>query len=176
MNAMVPIPVLRGVAVVLLALVLADVLTLLDDKGARRLLSLIVGFGPMLAAIAFLVWSRTMRELNVVMPADWLIRVQLYRVVGFVFLYPFFYYGVIPAGFALPAALGDMLTGGLAPVVASAVRDRRPHALTWAVAWNLFGILDLIVAPATAVMSGAQVLYLYPLSIVPLFLGPHSGF
>jgi hypothetical protein len=55
------------------------------------------------------------------------------------------------------------------------VTQRRPHALKWAVAWNLFGILDLIVAPATALIFQARVLNTYSLALVPLFLGPPLG-
>jgi hypothetical protein len=36
-------------------------------------------------------------------------------------------------------------------------------------------MLDLIVAPAAAILSQAQVLGLYPLSLIPLFLGPPLG-
>jgi hypothetical protein len=42
-------------------------------------------------------------------------------------------------------------------------------------AWNIFGLLDLIVAPAAAVLSQAQMIGLYPLSLVPLFIGPPLG-
>jgi hypothetical protein len=91
------------------------------------------------------------------------------------FLFPFLYYRVIPAGFAIPAAVGDFLTGLAAPWVASRVAQRRPGALTLAIAWNLFGIADLIVAPLSAVLSQAPVLTLYPLVLVPLFAGPPMG-
>ena len=36
-------------------------------------------------------------------------------------------------------------------------------------------ILDLIVAPATALSFQARVLNIYPLALVPLFLGPPLG-
>jgi hypothetical protein len=147
----------------------------LSLKIDRRLLSLAVGFGPMLVAMTLLFSLKTMRALNRVMPPAWLIWVQTYRMAGLVFLYPFLYYGVIPAGFAVPAAVGDFLTGVLAPLVGFAVAARYPHALGWAIAWNIFGLLDLIVAPVAAVLSHAQVLGLYPLSIVPLFVGPPLG-
>ena len=41
--------------------------------------------------------------------------------------------------------------------------------------WNAFGILDLIVAPTAALLSQAQVLRIYALALVPLFLGPPLG-
>jgi hypothetical protein len=144
-------------------------------RAQRLAVTLLVGFGPVLAAVALLFLSRTVSAVYAAMPSEWLIRAQTYRVAGLIFLYPFLYYGVIPAAFAVPAAVGDFLTGLLAPVVASAVAKRDPRGFAWALAWNLFGILDLIVAPTAAVLSRAQVIGLYPLAIVPLFLGPPLG-
>jgi hypothetical protein len=81
----------------------------------------------------------------------------------------------VPARFAWPAGIGDALTEIFAPIVALMVARNRPNALNWAVAWNLFGTLDLIVAPATALFFQARVLNIYPLALVPLFLGPPLG-
>jgi hypothetical protein len=128
-----------------------------------------------LVAVALLGASRTLRDLNASMRPEWLIRVQTYRMAGLMFLFPFLSFGLVPAAFAVPAAVGDFLTGLAAPFVASAVARRRPGALAWATAWNLFGILDLVVAPTAAVLSGAQVVALYPLALVPLFVGPPLG-
>ena len=141
----------------------------------RRPLSGLVALIPFVIAVIALFASRTMRAINAASPNAWLIRIQTYRVAGIMFIFPFLTYGIIPAGFAWPAGVGDALTGILAPVVAWLVARNRPHALRWAVAWNLFGTLDLIVAPATALYFQAQVLGIYPLSLVPLFLGPPLG-
>jgi len=140
-----------------------------------RPLSLVVGFGPMLLAVALLGASKRLRELNASMRPEWLIWVQTYRMAGLMFLFPFLYFGLVPAAFAVPAAVGDFLTGLAAPFVGSAVARRRPGALAWATAWNLFGIVDLIVAPTAAIVSRAQVIGLYPLALVPLFVGPPLG-
>jgi hypothetical protein len=137
--------------------------------------NLLIGFGPMFVAIAVLLASRTARAVNAAIPPTWLVRAQTYRVVGLIFLYPYLYYGMLPAEFALPAGAGDFLTGALAPFVANAIAQRRRHALAWAIAWNVFGILDLIVAPVAAVLSGAMLITAYPLSLVPLFIGPPVG-
>jgi hypothetical protein len=147
----------------------------LQHEDVRLVLSLLLGFGPMLVGIVLLFSSGTLRRANAALPGAWLVWAQTYRVAGLMFLFPFLYYGVVPAGFAIPAGLGDFITGALAPFVGLAVARRRPNAFGWAVAWNLFGITDLIVAPAAAVLSGAQVIGLYPLSLIPLFLGPPLG-
>jgi hypothetical protein len=147
----------------------------LEREDLRLWLSLLVGFGPMFLGIAVLFGSKTMRQLNAAMPAHWLIWAQIYRMAGLMFLFPFLDYGIVPAAFAIPAGLGDFLTGAFAPFVGLAVARQRPQAIKWATAWNIFGVLDLIVAPAAAILSHAQLIGLYPLSLVPLFIGPPLG-
>ena len=146
-----------------------------ESDGPRLWLSFLVAFVPMALAITLLFASKAVRAVNAAMPAHWLIWAQTYRVAGLMFLFPFLYYGVVPAAFAVPAGLGDAATGLLAPLVGRAVARGRPHAIRWAVAWNVFGVLDLIVAPAAAILSQAQVLDVYPMSLVPLFIGPPLG-
>ncbi|HET6267307.1 MAG TPA: hypothetical protein VFG11_06275 [Acidobacteriota bacterium] len=144
-------------------------------EGLRLPISLLIGFGPMFLGIAILFASKTMRHINGAMPLPWLIWAQTYRVGGLIFLYPFLYYGLLPAAFSVPASLGDFVTGLLAPFVGFAVASRRSHAIRWAIVWNAFGVLDLILAPIAAVLSQARLIGLYPLSLVPLFIGPPMG-
>jgi hypothetical protein len=158
-----------------IAIIIGDGANFPISLESRRPLSGLVALIPFVIAVVALFASRTMRAINAASPSSWLIGIQTYRVAGIMFIFPFLAYGIMPAGFAWPAGVGDALTGILAPVVAWWVARNRPHALKWAVAWNLFGILDLIVAPATALYFQAQVLGIYPLSLVPLFLGPPLG-
>ncbi len=127
------------------------------------------------AGIAVLFGSKIMRTLNAAMPPAWLIGVQTYRVAGAMFLWPFLAADALPAGIAWPAGIGDTLTGLAAPFVAWAVGRNRPGAHTWAVAWNWFGLLDLVVAPIAAVLSHSTNIARFPLVVVPLFLGPPLG-
>src|SRR5512142_971264 len=117
------------------ALVLGDGRSFpLAHPALRRPLSLAVGFGPVLLAVALLRGSRSLRALNAATPPEWLIRIQVYRVGGLMFLYPFLAFGLLPASFAVPAGVGDFLTGVAAPFVAAAVARGRPGARAWAVA------------------------------------------
>jgi hypothetical protein len=127
------------------------------------------------AGITVLFASKTMRALNAAMPPEWLIAVQSYRVAGGLFLWPYLAAGALRPGFALPAGIGDALTGLAAPFVAWALARNLPGARARAVAWNCFGILDLIVAPAAAVLTHSTNISRFPLVIVPLFLGPPIG-
>ncbi len=142
---------------------------------SRRAASGLVALIPFVIAVTALFASRSIRAINAATPNASLIAIQAYRVAGIMFVFPFLTYGIIPAGFGWPAGIGDAVTGIFAPVVAWMVARNQPHALKWAVAWNLFGMLDLIVAPATALAFQARVLNIYPLALVPLFLGPPIG-
>jgi hypothetical protein len=134
-----------------------------------------VAFGPMLLAIAVLASSRSLRAANAATPARWFAWIQTYRVLGLIFLYPYLYYRMIPAGFAWPAAMGDFLTGLAAPFVALALARGSRRARVWATAWNLFGLADLLIAPAAAFVAHARMVQIYPLVLVPLFIGPPIG-
>ena len=127
------------------------------------------------AGVALIFGSKMVRAINAVTPPAWLIAVQTYRVAGAMFLWPFLAAGALPAGFALPAGIGDALTGIAAPFVALAVARERPGARAWAVAWNWFGVLDLVVAVTAAVLTQTTNIGRFPLVIVPLFLGPPLG-
>ena len=112
---------------------------------------------------------------------------QAWRAGGLGFL-ALYVYGVLPGAFAWPAGLGDIAIGVTAPWTALAL-VRRPGFATSRVfvAWNLFGILDLVVAVGTgglhsALASAGEVttgpmaqlpLVLIPAYLVPLFLMLH---
>ncbi|HEY4028180.1 MAG TPA: MFS transporter [Candidatus Dormibacteraeota bacterium] len=79
-----------------------------------------------------------------------LIVLQTYRVGGASFLVMFLL-GQLPAIMAMPAGVGDVLTGAFAYSAFAALRDGRRGR---AIAWNVFGIVDLLVAVTLAVITG----------------------
>ena len=111
-------------------------------------------------------------------PTHWLVYLQTYRVVGGVFIHPFHTSGVLTAGFAFNAGIGDILTGLAAPMVAWLIaRDARRYARVFYL-WTAFGILDLIVAPLSAAYFGFGAEGRDPgfvITAIPLFLGPPLG-
>lgn len=112
-----------------------------------------------------------------------LVALQAWRIVGVLFLV-LLSRGQLPPLFAWPAGLGDIATGLAAPFVAG--RFRKPAGRSSAVIWNVFGLLDLVVAiglgattnlgpieifhtnPSSAVMTA------FPMALVPTFLVPLS--
>ena len=104
--------------------------------------------------------------------------IQGWRFAGFGFI-ALYAYGVLPGLFAWPAGLGDMAIGVTAPLVIYALRRRPAFAtsgLFWV--WNLFGMLDLIVAVSLGALSAVQGIGLsaeiatFPMGTMPLVLIP----
>jgi hypothetical protein len=111
--------------------------------------------------------------------------VQTFRVGGAVFLIAWTQ-GSLPAGFALPAGIGDIAVGLAAPFVAGALVAGKPYAPRLFRAWNILGLVDLVVAVssgiahsrtplgflATATGPTTDLVARYPLSLIPTFLVP----
>jgi hypothetical protein len=152
---------------------------------------------PMPPAIAFgivlptalgcaLLVSEPVRRAIARLPLQWLVGAQLYRVVGGLFLVAWLQ-GDVPAEFALPAGIGDVLVGIAAPLVALRIaRDGAERARPWVLGWCALGILDLVVAVTCGFLtapSTVQQLALgdpnvaitsYPLVLIPTFAVPAS--
>jgi hypothetical protein len=110
-----------------------------------------------------------------------LILLNLWRLVGVVFLV-LMANGQMPALWALPAGIGDVIVGAAAPWVARRVDT--PEGKPRAIAFNLFGMADLVVAVGLGVMTSpgpahvfrttptAELATQFPLALVPTFLVP----
>jgi hypothetical protein len=108
---------------------------------------------------------------------------QTERVLGVVFLVEYAK-GHLPAGFALPAGLGDIAVGLAAPWVAHSLLTKKPYAITAARLWNYLGIFDLVLAVTMGVTHGNPPLGIfagdistravtqYPLSLIPTWAVP----
>jgi hypothetical protein len=180
-------------AVLLLWLVLAFFLGANDafSRGPGALpLSILAGvFAPILIFLIALWTVGPFRDFVMSIDLPVMAGIQAWRFagLGFIALYT---YGVLPGLFAWPAGLGDMAIGVTAPFVIFALR-RRPafatSALFWV--WNLFGMLDLVVAVTLGALSavlgvgisgeittfpmGTMPLVLIPAFLVPVFLMLH---
>src|SRR5262245_6015898 len=118
-------------------------------------------------------------------PAPWLAGIQLYRVIGAIFLA--LYFGeFLPGLFALPAGAGDVVMGLAAPVVAWMFVKRTQGSGLTLLGWNLVGLLDLVIAVATGFLTSPGPLQAFsldapnamitawPLVLVPAFAVPLS--
>ena len=119
-------------------------------------------------------------------PLHWLVGVQVYRVGGCLFLIAWLQ-DDIPAPFALPAGIGDVIVGLAAPFVALAlVRGGVERAWPAVMAWCALGIADLVVAVTMGVLTAPSMfqqlaldapnaaITTYPLVLIPTFAVPLS--
>jgi hypothetical protein len=133
---------------------------------------------------AWLIWrSPGVGRIIDAVPQSWIVGVQLYRALGAIFLI-LYATDNMPGLFAWPAGVGDITVGLLAPVVALAyARDARQNAGR-VTAWNVLGILDLVVAITTGFITSPSTLFSYeppneliaifPLVLIPVYLVPLS--
>jgi hypothetical protein len=100
---------------------------------------------------------------------------QSFRSIGGIFIL-YWLYGLLPVGCALPAGLGDLIVGISAPFVARSIYAGKSSRsfLIW---WNLFGILDFIIAFTMGFFLNTPSSYplvLIPGLLVPIALGFHA--
>jgi hypothetical protein len=133
---------------------------------------------PLVVFVAAYLGSEAFRALILGADLRLLTTIQAWRAGGLGFL-ALYAHGVLPGLFAWPAGLGDIAIGVTAPWVAL-ILVRRPTfvASPKFVAWNLFGILDLVVAVSTGALSSGFVFGLTgkvttaPMAQLPLVLIP----
>lgn len=135
---------------------------------------------------AVAIWrSQTVSRLIDAVPQQWLVGVQLYRALGAIFVV-LYATGRLPGLFAWPAGLGDIAVGLLGPIVGYAyARDPQANGST-VLLWNLFGLVDLLVAITAGFLTSPSPLQLFafdnpnelisafPLVLVPVYLVPLS--
>lgn len=100
--------------------------------------------------------------------------IQAWRFAGFGFL-ALYAYDILPGVFAWPAGLGDIAIGLTAPWMALAlVRDPNFASSRSFILWNLFGILDLVVAVGAGALGSVLALGVTtaPMARLPLVLIP----
>jgi len=140
---------------------------------------------PVVVGLVLLTNSRRIGSLLDATPPSWLIGVQVYRVLGGIFLVNWVR-GAMPGAFALPAGIGDIVVGLLALPAALWVSWGLPGGTKVGSGWNLLGLADFAVAIATGMMTSPgrfQVLALdhpnaqigtFPIVMIPAFAVPSS--
>jgi hypothetical protein len=145
---------------------------------------------PLLLFWAWMRLSQSFRGFVLSLDLRLIAGMQAWRWAGLGFL-SLYAHNVLPAVFALPAGLGDMAVGATAPwMMLALVRQPGFAASNAFVRWNLFGILDLVVAVSIGTLSALFAtgapgeistapmatlpLLLIPAFLVPLFLMLHT--
>src|ERR1700731_3640877 len=155
-------------------------------------LAIAFGFAaPLLLFFGWLRLSHSFREFVLSLDLRLIAGMQAWRWAGLGFL-SLYAHDVLPAVFALPAGLGDMAIGVTAPwIMLALLRQPRFAASGTFIRWNVFGILDLLIAVSIGAVSAflatgapgeistapmaSLPLLLIPAFLVPLFLMLHTS-
>ena len=142
-------------------------------------------FIPVLIGAPILLRSRRIGQVLDAMPPAWLVALQVFRVFGSIFLVGWAL-NAAPGIFALPAGIGDVITGLFALPVAISLASGGEDGRKAAIAWNIFGLLDFTVAIAIGLITSPGPLQLivptipnaaigfYPTVLIPAFTVPSS--
>ncbi|HEY2247971.1 MAG TPA: hypothetical protein VGH70_11045 [Bradyrhizobium sp.] len=125
--------------------------------------------------VYILPWLRSMERFDA---HRFIATLHSFRFFGLVFIVPGVV-GNLPAGFATGAAYGDFATGVLAMLALATVRVR-PLFWAFVAAFNLVGVVDLLVAYYNAIMAGLPAIagelgatYAIPILYVPILMITH---
>lgn len=144
-----------------------------------------IGFITLFFWIRFLYYLPFLQNIASSIPVQWLVAVQVFRVMGIGFL-NFYALGLIPGVFAIPTGWGDVFVGITAIPVAILLWRKISFAKKLAIWWNYLGIADLSLALFLGNITfprPIQMLHttpdnlqiaLYPLVMIPLFAVPLS--
>ncbi len=142
-------------------------------------------FIPIITGASVLAGSAAFQKIvdNIFQP--WLIGVQVMRVMGASFL-ALYARGLMPAEFAIPSGIGDIVIGAAAPVVAIILFFNQSFGRKLAIVWNIAGFLELANAIVLGFLTSPtpyQLLSLdnpniflfdFPLALIPGFAVPLS--
>jgi hypothetical protein len=142
-----------------------------------------LGLAVVLPITFFLLWfslSRRFRQFVLALNPTALTIAETWRIVGITFV-TLQVFHILPGVFAQPAGWGDFFVGVTAPFVALYLA--RPGHKRAFIAWNLFGVLDLVNAIALGVLSSTALgvlrpsvstdaMTILPLSLIPTFAVP----
>lgn len=137
-----------------------------------------LALGVVTPVVIFLVWygvSRRFREFVLSISPRSLTLAHTWRVGGFVFI-ALASYRILPWLFAIPAGLGDIAVGATAAAVA--LNRSNPSHRSSYIAWQLFGMADLMVAVSLGPLAGVIAPHgvpMAPITMLPISLIPTFG-
>jgi hypothetical protein len=165
------------------AALLAGVLGLVNQPGrsAAVLLGLIVV--PTAGFVAAYLLSPRFRAFAGGLPLTLLVGSHLWRFVGVGFVIGWVV-GALPGGFGIPEGVGDVIAAlGALLLLPGLLEGRAPRG--WLLAWNTFGLVDLVSAIAVGLLYSesalgvlspgtptTRLMVTFPVSLIPTFFVP----
>jgi len=133
---------------------------------------------PLAILVTIIYNTNICKRANAVLKLEDLIKIHIFRLIGVTFII-LFLYNLLPPIFALIAGIGDLLTATTSIFVTKAIRNKKRYASRLALIWNTFGLVDIIVTSAMAIIftkisidsgsQGVEFLAEFPFCFIPAF-------
>ncbi|QKX06027.1 hypothetical protein HN014_14305 [Aquimarina sp. TRL1] len=134
---------------------------------------------PLLLFYLFIVYNSTFyKTILKESTLSQLVAVHIFRLIGVFFLI-LLWQQQLPPVFAIIAGTGDILTAISSIYVAKAIRSQKKYAKKITFLWNSFGLIDILITSATAVILtkisidtgnlGVDILTQFPYCFIPSF-------
>jgi len=125
-------------------------------------------------ALSFILYkkSKKVQEFIFSIPLSWIIILQVYRIAGGVVFLPLMSMGFLPSVFAIPAGIGDILTGIFAIPAAYMLYKKKRYARPVAIGATIFGIADAVMATTIGFSISVSGVSSTFLAIIPAFYLP----
>jgi hypothetical protein len=138
---------------------------------------------PILGFVLAYLASPSLRAFSQTIPLSLLVGSHLWRFVGLGFVIAWLA-GALPAGFGIPEGFGDIIAAVGALILLPQVRKGTARR-GWLLAWNTFGLLDLVSAITMGVLfsdgpagllhtptASTALMVTFPVSLIPTFFVP----
>ena len=135
-----------------------------------------------LAILATIIYmSSACKKANAILALPDLVKIHIFRLIGSTFII-LALYDLLPKPFALVAGVGDLVTAVSSIFVARAIQSGKSYARRLTYIWNTFGLLDILVTSALAIIftkisidqgvQGVEFLAQFPFCFIPAFAPP----
>lgn len=133
---------------------------------------------PLAIFVTIIFGTKVCKKANERLRLEDLVKIHLFRLIGSTFII-LFLYDLLPTGFALFAGIGDLITAISSLVVIKAIRNQKSYARRLTYIWNTFGLLDILITSALAIVftkisidnavQGVEFLAEFPFCFIPAF-------
>jgi len=136
---------------------------------------------PLALFLVFIFNTKSCKKANKLLPLHNLVGVHIFRLIGSTFLI-LLMYDLLPKPFAIFAGTGDLITAISSVFVVKAIRNNKPYAKRLTYLWNTFGMVDIVITSAMAIIftkisidtnvMGVEFLAQFPFCFIPAFAPP----
>ncbi|MFK7968852.1 MAG: hypothetical protein AB8F95_00725 [Bacteroidia bacterium] len=136
---------------------------------------------PLAVFVTIIYSTNICKKANAILSLEDLVKVHIFRLIGSTFII-LFLFDLLPTAFALFAGIGDLLTAISSIFVAKAIRNQKSYARRLTYIWNTFGLADILVTSAMAIIftkisidngvQGVEFLAEFPFCFIPAFAPP----